>query len=256
MFKITRWYRAPEVILCQSYSTAVDMWSGKEKKKRKVKNSNSYTALSCFLFPFFIVFISAYFTSFNHFHLHRFIACYFFHFTLYFFISLFAIHFFYTYLYLFSYCLVLTDLRLLSYYSLDNFVLLHLFTFDMFHLLIFLMWFALPCPVGCIFAELLNMQSENVRSFDKRRPLFPGERYVFFKELSSNNVLTIYFQFSDKFWCLITTFYNIPILILFFRILFVFNYLTFHFKHNITIISPKENTTIDCNNFRHINIII
>ena len=30
--------------------------------------------------------------------------------------------------------------------------------------------------VGCIFAELLNMQSENVKTFDKRRPLFPGER--------------------------------------------------------------------------------
>jgi hypothetical protein len=30
--------------------------------------------------------------------------------------------------------------------------------------------------VGCIFAELLNMQSENVKTFEKRRPLFPGER--------------------------------------------------------------------------------
>ena len=28
---------------------------------------------------------------------------------------------------------------------------------------------------GCIFAELLSMMSENVKSFDKRRPLFPGE---------------------------------------------------------------------------------
>lgn len=36
-FKITRWYRAPEVILCQSYSTAVDMWSGKQMK-RKIEN--------------------------------------------------------------------------------------------------------------------------------------------------------------------------------------------------------------------------
>ena len=25
--KITRWYRAPEVILCQNYSSAVDIWS-------------------------------------------------------------------------------------------------------------------------------------------------------------------------------------------------------------------------------------
>ena len=29
--------------------------------------------------------------------------------------------------------------------------------------------------IGCIFAELLTMMTENVRSFDKRRPLFPGE---------------------------------------------------------------------------------
>jgi mitogen-activated protein kinase 1/3 len=29
--------------------------------------------------------------------------------------------------------------------------------------------------VGCIFAELLNMQSNNVKCYDKRRPLFPGE---------------------------------------------------------------------------------
>ena len=27
--QITRWYRAPEVILCQNYTTAVDVWSGK-----------------------------------------------------------------------------------------------------------------------------------------------------------------------------------------------------------------------------------
>ena len=33
-------------------------------------------------------------------------------------------------------------------------------------------------PVGCIFAELLNMLSENVKTFEKRRPLFPGERYA------------------------------------------------------------------------------
>lgn len=29
--------------------------------------------------------------------------------------------------------------------------------------------------VGCIFAELLNMQVDNVKMYDKRRPLFPGE---------------------------------------------------------------------------------
>ena len=29
--------------------------------------------------------------------------------------------------------------------------------------------------IGCIFAELLTMMTENVKSFDKRRPLFPGE---------------------------------------------------------------------------------
>eukprot|EP00596_Hydrurales_sp_CCMP1899_P000447 CAMPEP_0119040786 /NCGR_PEP_ID=MMETSP1177-20130426/10814_1 /TAXON_ID=2985 /ORGANISM="Ochromonas sp, Strain CCMP1899" /LENGTH=557 /DNA_ID=CAMNT_0007006171 /DNA_START=93 /DNA_END=1763 /DNA_ORIENTATION=+ len=30
--------------------------------------------------------------------------------------------------------------------------------------------------VGCIFAELLSMQSDNVSRYDQRRPLFPGER--------------------------------------------------------------------------------
>ena len=31
---------------------------------------------------------------------------------------------------------------------------------------------------GCIFAELLGMQKENIGSYKHRRPLFPGERYV------------------------------------------------------------------------------
>ena len=62
--------------------------------------------------------------------------------------------------------------------STSHFYLLFTFCFSLFtfYFSLITFYFLLFTVVGCIFAELLNMQSENVRTFERRRPLFPGER--------------------------------------------------------------------------------
>lgn len=56
-------------------------------------------------------------------------------------------------------------------------------------------------PVGCIFAELLNMLSENVKTFEKRRPLFPGERYA---KSSTHSAFLLYYIYD----CFVHVLYN------------------------------------------------